>query len=1210
MKLIDYTLATTSISNPDGTMPVNAINCTVVPGPGIIGAGNFPQALSLGTNGRIQVAITPAAINTKKFCIRTVFKIDTAVTARQNLVESTCLPFSMFLDKASGTNDFKLAISVSPKHYGWSGTTTEFFKDLKLGTWITADLVYDHDTLAVFINGVILSVHAYPNGLIEKATGNQLFIGTWVDGARNHFNGTMAAVQWYNDEIPAGLESQLDERRSHPEWFLTYKQEAIKSTINLGATVGRYNYDMSAGAYIQMMDAGLLMYNESMGIAFEMHGLIFQYYKTYANKQLLGYLITDESNTTKAGGKKSLFNKGGIYWSGQTGAFAVHGNIYLEYENLDESRFLGWPVSAAANITGGQEQVFQGGRIYYRTGAAKAFEVHGAILTKFLSSGGIAKWGYPTSNESDVRNGSTVTGKFSDFENCTIYWSGSTGAFEVHGDIRARYKALNGPLSQLGFPTSDEGDITGAPGAKYNTFQNGSILWFGNSANMFVCMAFKIYLGRIDSKESEGAFMRQNDLYLRTTIDDNGHEIFRQRFPNTGDFSNRNIVNIDTNLSQVIIPNSPSRVIKFTVDVWESDSGAPFGGGDDHLGIYNKTLNMANAWGLRENSGIFNSGAFSMINSITWSVKPQVNAALLSDAEKWWAVANRGTPTISKPQYAAAFRDVDSEPEWWDISDWLEKAFYELVAKGIAAGGNCFGMSLEAIYAYKHRSLFSLPMNRFTNWNTLANEFNIKHQYQVGAQPIWWMVGQFLSGNTHDPVDVFNRTRAEHAAGSDPVVCISQNYDFSGAPHCILPIRWNSSVLPWQMSVLDPNFPGAVRTLFVDPNRNEFTYEGGSRYHGGAWSGGRLHYMPFSVLNDRPRTPIWDAILLLLAGTIVILGSDTETLSLVDEQGNDLSAFGADSIKRLKAGQPLTNKFVPVKGYHAKTVKDVVIPVNPRQPLYVTKPKGAIASEMYLRKEAQNSLFNTIKPGLFDVTSAGNLSLSDLAGDRGAAAGLQSLLQDAQLFSTLKDRNLMHVVNDKKAMSKMNPTAAAALGNLAKVAGLDRNFNHKIRGVNDGKLTYAIKNKLNEIMLESGIKTNEITTIHTGDIGTASSVVKMICNENKTVRLEISNKLGVGDDRINIVIDKIPAAAGKELSLNIKPGLAGLDILTTAEKINAQVSVTGKIDGKQQSSKFGLDIEGGIRLRPSSILTSNELKAGKIDQLFGEVRDVKMIKSK
>ena len=51
---------------------------------------------------------------------------------------------------------------------------------------------------------------------------------------------------------------------------------------------------------------------------------------------------------------------------------------------------------------------------------------------------------------------------------------------------------------------------------------------------------------------------------------------------------------------------------------------------------------------------------------------------------------------------------MDSETEWWDITDWLAKAFYSLVVEHLAKGGNCFGMSLEAIYSKKDRALLLL----------------------------------------------------------------------------------------------------------------------------------------------------------------------------------------------------------------------------------------------------------------------------------------------------------------------------------------------------------------------------------------------------------------------------------------------------------------------------------------------------------------------
>jgi hypothetical protein len=56
MKIIDYSFNATSVANPDGTMPTQATNCTVVTGPGNTIAGNFPKALDFGTSGKLKIA--------------------------------------------------------------------------------------------------------------------------------------------------------------------------------------------------------------------------------------------------------------------------------------------------------------------------------------------------------------------------------------------------------------------------------------------------------------------------------------------------------------------------------------------------------------------------------------------------------------------------------------------------------------------------------------------------------------------------------------------------------------------------------------------------------------------------------------------------------------------------------------------------------------------------------------------------------------------------------------------------------------------------------------------------------------------------------------------------------------------------------------------------------------------------------------------------
>ncbi len=900
-KIIDYTLNTLKPKNPDGSCPAKVAKCVLAAGPGLTALGTFPKALDFGGKGQLKAELPLASLNANKFCVRLVFKVDTPVTARQDLVESNALPFAFYLLPGSGSSDFHLVASVTTSAYGSGSASTEHFFDLHLAAWYTADLVYDTDTLAVFVNETIYSVHAFPDGTLANGTGAQLFAGMSANGTDYPFGGSMAALELH-DDIPVELETQLDERRSHPQWYLTYKQEEIKASLGFGEPSSVFYYDFASASWIQEFPGGIIMYHESNGLALEMHGAILQAYWALQGRAGIGHLITDEMNAALQGSRKSLFSRGGLYWSSGTGAIPVTGQIWVDYESMGEAAAIGLPTSAPQAISGGTRQVFQRAQMYLKAGTSKAFEVHGGILARYLATGGAATWGFPVSSEQDLKSGTAVIGRVSEFERCTFYWKSGIGAFEVHGSIRDKYRDTGGPGGDLGFPTSDEADISGASApARYNTFQHGSICWFGSLAETYVCLAFDINLGRVDTKESEGWLRGENDVYMHATIEDNGQVILAERIPADGNSDGNNIYDVNKTFdlgSDGIVPNSPDRIIKFSLDIWDSD----WPDNDDHLGLFEYTLDMSNAWGLRVNStGLMNSGSFDNINSITWSVSPRIDESLLTEAKKWWGVKNRGTDPLSYQQYASAFNDVDSETEWYDPSDWLDELFYAAVVKHLAKNGNCFGMSLEAIYSKKHRSYLRLPLDRFITWDDVSNEFNIKHQYQVGAPAIWWFVGEFLSGNTHDPVDVFRSTRSAYSSGRDPVLCIAQNYDFSGAPHCILPIGWDDTVKPWEMLIHDPNFPTAStndpgpRILYVDPDKNTFSYDGGSnKYSGGEWSGGRMHYMPYNLLNERPRTPVFDAILLLLAGTILILGADGETSSLTDENGIDLDAFGSE----------------------------------------------------------------------------------------------------------------------------------------------------------------------------------------------------------------------------------------------------------------------------------------------------------------------------
>ncbi len=528
---------------------------------------------------------------------------------------------------------------------------------------------------------------------------------------------------------------------------------------------------------------------------------------------------------------------------------------------------------------------------------------HGSILDRFLATGGVARWGFPVSDETTILSGRREVGRSSEFEQCTFYWSAATGAHEVHGNVRLRYRAFGGPTGPLGLPTSDQGAVPGAAGAEgMNSFQNASIVSYGTFANTIAVGRFRLFVQSLNTDESEGFGRGQNDLYIRVTIRQGSTILHRQKYPPSGDWGGRNVRDVNVQLPTVLQP-APGVTFDLSVDLWENDSGGPFSNSDDHLGEWTVRLDGSNGWGLRTNSGILDSGSFRKVNNIRVAVQPSwQDPATLTDENRFWGVKNTGTDVLSRTTFANAFRDVDSDTEWWDVEDWLHKAFYELVVEGLAKDGNCFGMSLEAIYASKGNSAFSQPLARFTSFATIEPVINVKHAYQVGAAPIWWFVGQFLSGNTHDPKDVFDRTKAAFDRGEPPVLCISQDYDFSGEPHCILPVAWRKTGASWTMTIMDPNFPRDAQELTVDPGSNTFRYQGKHLYEGGAWSGGRMHYMPFGILDHAPRTPVWDAIMLLLTGTVVILADSAETESITDADGTDLDAASAAATRMLRVG--------------------------------------------------------------------------------------------------------------------------------------------------------------------------------------------------------------------------------------------------------------------------------------------------------------------
>ena len=120
---------------------------------------------------------------------------------------------------------------------------------------------------------------------------------------------------------------------------------------------------------------------------------------------------------------------------------------------------------------------FQNGSIYWTSGTG-AWDVRGAIRDKWSSLGWERSYaGYPTTGENGTPDG---VGRFNHFQRGSCYWTPGTGAHMVQGAIRDKWTALGWEQSYVGYPTTDELD-TAVAGGKFNHFQRGSIYWSGGT---------------------------------------------------------------------------------------------------------------------------------------------------------------------------------------------------------------------------------------------------------------------------------------------------------------------------------------------------------------------------------------------------------------------------------------------------------------------------------------------------------------------------------------------------------------------------------------------------------------------------------------------------------------------------------------------------------------------------------------------------------
>ncbi|MFA5810034.1 MAG: SpoIID/LytB domain-containing protein, partial [Thermoleophilia bacterium] len=175
----------------------------------------------------------------------------------------------------------------------------------------------------------------------------------------------------------------------------------------------------------------------------------------------------------------------------------MHGDILTKYLALGPATF-GLPTTDETGVPGygpGRKSELLGATIYW-SGVTGAWEVHGEIRNKWLASGGPLVFGMPTSDEQNVTG---IEGKWNQFQNANIYWSAVTTAHEVHGAILAKYLeggGVGGPAGPLGLPITDE---YSSGSGRRSDFDGGYIYWEARSGA-------QVYAGAVNTMTADTTF--------------------------------------------------------------------------------------------------------------------------------------------------------------------------------------------------------------------------------------------------------------------------------------------------------------------------------------------------------------------------------------------------------------------------------------------------------------------------------------------------------------------------------------------------------------------------------------------------------------------------------------------------------------------------------------------------------------------------------
>jgi len=159
------------------------------------------------------------------------------------------------------------------------------------------------------------------------------------------------------------------------------------------------------------------------------------------------------------------------------------GSAAIDAKHAEVADFLGEPVGnpeiirnpnpAHAGDGSAVRRFYEGGAIYWSESTG-AHELRGDIFARYSALGAeTSPLGLPTTGVIDTADG---VGGVTRFQRGSIAGHDGTGTREVHGAINDKWLALGAEQGLLGFPLTDEQGAADGTG-RFNDFQRGAIYW-------------------------------------------------------------------------------------------------------------------------------------------------------------------------------------------------------------------------------------------------------------------------------------------------------------------------------------------------------------------------------------------------------------------------------------------------------------------------------------------------------------------------------------------------------------------------------------------------------------------------------------------------------------------------------------------------------------------------------------------------------------